>query len=340
MKTKSYLKTTKIALDFGTANCVIMKDGVGIVLSEPTVVAISPKEKKLLAVGQEAKIMLGKVPEGIEARRPLQNGGIANYRLAQVLLKSFFQKTLGRVRLVKPEVIAAVPAGLTSVEERALTKALHSVGAGKIFLMPEPVAASIGATMPINTPTGNLIVNLGGGTAEVAVLSLNGIVSYASHRGAGDALNQSIVRYVKDKYGVYIGEQTAEDVKFKIGSAMPTKEIKTISVSGKNLQTGLPITISLNSNELVEPMRGVLDNIVNVIKKVLDKTSPELLSDITDRGMVLSGGTSLLNNLDEFLTKSIGIPAHVVEDPLTCVARGLNTALKNIEVFKRSVRSG
>lgn len=336
----SFLKVSKLALDFGTANCIIYDSVRGVVVSEPTVVAVSIKEKKVLAIGKEAKEMLGKVPEGIDARRPLKNGGISNYRLAEALLSKFFDIALGKIRIVKPEVIVAIPAGINSVEERAIIQALKSVGAGHIYMLPEPVAAAIGAKMPIHTSSGNLIVNLGGGTAEVAVISLNGLVSYESMKGAGDAINESIRNYVKRKYNLIIGEQSAEEAKIEIGTALLVKQNKEFEIRGKDKKTGQPEIITLTSNELVEPIRDVLDKIIETIKRVLTNTPPELMSDIIDRGIVLSGGTSLLTGLDELLTKSIGIPAHVVDDPLTCVARGLNTALQNIEEFKRSLKRG
>lgn len=329
-----------MAVDFGTANCIIYDSQRGVVLSEPTVVAISIKERKVLAIGEEARVMLGKVPEGVEAKRPLKNGGISNYRLAEALLNKFFDKVLGKVRIIKPEVIVSIPAGINSVEERAIVQALKSVGAGHIYMLPEPVAAAIGATMPIHTSSGNLIVNLGGGTAEIAILSLNGLVSYESHKGAGDAINDSIKNYIKKRYSIIVGEQTAEDIKINIGTAIPLKKNREYEVRGKNYKSGQPEVLVINSNELIEPIREVIDEITNSVKRVLANTPPELMSDIIDRGMVLSGGTSLLFGIDELLTKSIGIPAHVVDDPLTCVARGLNIALQNIDEFKRSLRRG
>lgn len=328
----------QMAVDFGTANCVILIKEKGIVLNEPTVVALSDLEKRVVAVGEEAKIMLGKVPEGLIAKRPLKNGGIANYRLAEALLKKFFSEVLGRIRIAKPDVIVSVPAGITSVEERAVVKAFGNVGAGRIFLFPEPVAASIGALLPIHEASGNLIVNLGGGTAEIAVISLNGIVTYCSHRGSGDAINDAIQNTVKNKFNLAIGETTAENIKIKIGSVLKSSKPKKMEVKGLNVKTGLPDTINLTSEDIVIPIRTVVEEIVEKIKFVIEKTPPELVADIFDRGMVLSGGTSLLDGIDEFITKSIGIPAFVVDEPLTAVARGLSTALDNIDKFRRSVR--
>jgi len=335
----NYFKLPRLAIDFGTANCVIILQGKGVVVQEPTVVAVSPKERKVLAVGEDAKIMLGKVPEGIEARRPLRSGGIANYRLAEALLRKFFDISLGKVRIFKPEVIISVPAGLNSVEERAIIQALNAVGVNKVYLLPEPIAAAIGAEMPIHTSSGNLIVNLGGGTVEIAVLSLNGIVSYSSHRGSGDALNEAIISFLKHKHKLIIGEQTAEKIKIEIGAAMELKKELKMEVRGKDIKTGLPLAVVIKSNELVKPLRGVLNEVIEAIKHVLNDTPPELLADIVDRGLVLSGGTAMLRNIDQLLTCAIGIPAHVVDEPLTCVVRGLNTAMDNIELFKRSVKS-
>lgn len=332
------LSKKQIAVDFGTANCVILIKGKGIVLNEPTVVAVSELEKRVVAVGEEAKLMLGKVPEGLIAKRPLKNGGIANYRLSEALLKKFFSQALGKVRIIKPDVIVSVPAGLTSVEERAIVKAFNSVGAGKIFLFPEPIAASIGAAMPIHEASGNLIVNLGGGTAEIAVISLNGIVTYCSHRGTGDAINDAIKLTLKNKCNLSIGDLTCEQIKIEIGSVLKSSRSKKMEVKGRNIKTGLPDTVVITSEDILIPVRSVVDEIVSKLKSVIEKTPPELVADIFDRGMVLSGGTSLLDGIDEFITKSIGIPAFVVDEPLTCVARGLSIALDNIANFKRSVK--
>lgn len=331
----------KLAIDFGTANCIIIHNKKGVVVVEPTVVALSPKEKKVLAVGNDAKIMLGKTPAGIEAKRPLRNGGISNYRLAEALLRKFFNKSLGKIRLLKPEVIVSVPTGINSIEERAIVQALKAVGAGRIYLLPEPVAASIGAKLPIHTSSGNLIVNIGGGTAEIAILSLNGIVSFESLKLAGDAINEAIISFIKEKYGVIIGEQTAEKVKIEIGSAVHVSSAynKEMEVKGKNIKTGLPVTLVIGSEELVTPIREVLDQILEAVRRVFSKTPPELMSDLIDRGIVLSGGTSLLKGIDELFTKSLNIPAYVVEDPLSAVAKGLSIALNDIEEFRRSIKN-
>jgi rod shape-determining protein MreB len=330
----------RLAVDFGTANCIVIHNRRGVVVAEPTVVAISAKQKKIIAVGQEAKIMLGKVPEGLLARRPLKNGGISNYKLAESLLNRFFNLSLGRIRLLKPEVIISVPAGINSVEERAIIHALQSVGVHRIYLLPEPVAAAIGANLPIDTSTGNMIVNIGGGTAEIAVMSLNGIVSYESLKIAGDAINEAIMTYFKEERGVIIGEQTAENIKIRIGSTLKVPESKNIkiNVSGKTIRSGQPVNVEVSTNDISDAIRKVCIHIVDAVKLVLSKCPPEIMGDLIDRGMAMSGGTSQLRGFDELLTKSIGIPAYVVEDPLTCVVRGLLKVINNIEEFSYSVR--
>lgn len=328
----------RLAIDLGTANTVIMVEGEGIVLQEPTVAAVSTKERKILAVGAEAKEMLGKEPKGLEARRPLQSGGIANYLVAEALLKKFFAEVLGRKKYLRPEVIVSVPAGITSVEERAVIQAMHSAGAGRIFLLPEPIAAALGAELPINTPSGNMIVNLGGGTAEIAVLSLNGIVSVTSRRGAGDALNEAIMQFMRKTHNLLIGEQMAEKIKFDVASAVNMDKPLATEVRGGHVHTGMPTTIEITSNDLVEPMRDTLNGIGLAVRQVLADTPPELAADIIDRGMIMSGGTSMLRNVDAYMTKSIGVPAYVVEDPLLCVVKGLEIVLNHLEDYRRVVK--
>ncbi len=331
-------RSKRVAIDLGTTNTLVMVQDRGIVLQEPTVVAVSPSERKIIAVGQEAKEMLGKVPENIEARRPLKSGGIANYLVAEAMLKRFLEKSLGKIRFSRPEVIISVPAGLTSVEERAVIQALNAAGAGKIYLLPEPIAAAIGANLPINTSSGNMIVNLGGGTAEIAVISLNGIVTYESKRGSGDAINDAIINYMRKQHGLLIGELMAERIKIEIGSAVPLAQPLEMDVRGRNLKTGLPDTVVLNSNDVVDPIKSVLTEIIYSVRAVLEKTPPELASDIIDRGIVLSGGTSMLRKIDELFTKAIGVPAHVVDEPLLCVVKGLSVALENVDSLKRSFK--
>ncbi len=328
----------RIGIDLGTANSIVFVEGKGIVLEEPTVVAIGLDDGRVLAVGKEAKLMLGKTPENIVAKRPLKNGVIASYRITEAMIKYFINKSLGYSRLFKPEVVVSVPAGVTSVEERAVMEATLSAGAKKAFLIPEPLAAAIGAQLPIASSSGNLIVNMGGGTAEIAVISLNGIVTFDSVRVAGDALNDAIATYIRKKHGLLVGEQTAEQIKLQIGTAIPLNQPLKMEIRGRDVTTGMPRPLVITSNDIVESIRPVLNQIIFAIKGVLEKTPPELSSDIIDRGMVLSGGTAMLKNIDVLFTKITGVPAHVVEDPIHCVVRGTGEALNHIDVLKRSLK--
>ncbi|MBL8015212.1 MAG: rod shape-determining protein [Candidatus Doudnabacteria bacterium] len=329
----------RLAIDLGTANTVIFLQGKGIVLQEPTVAAISPKEKKVVAVGQDAKEMLGRVPENLEARRPLRSGAIANYLVAEAMLRKFIGKVLKGPRVLAPEAVVSVPAGITSVEQRAVVQAMQAAGINKVYLFPEPIAAALGAGLPINTPSGNMVVNLGGGTAEIAVMSLNGIVSHASSRGAGDAINEAITQHLRKKYQFLIGELMAEKIKFELTSAVQVDNPAKMEIRGTNLRSGMPEVLELNTNDLVEPVRGVLDGILQVVREVLAETPPELAADIIDRGVVLTGGTSKLRNIDALVAKSIGVPAFVVDEPLLCVVKGLEMVLNNLEEFKRSFKN-
>jgi rod shape-determining protein MreB len=328
----------RIAIDLGTANSLVIVQGRGIVIQEPTVAAFSIEDKKVLAIGNEAKEMLGKVPGNIVARRPLKNGAIAYYKLTEAFLKQLMDKAIGRSRFFKPEVMISIPAGITSVEERAVIDAVNSAGAGKVYLLPEPIAAAIGAGMPIHTSAGNMIVNMGGGTSEIAILSLNGLVLAKSERTAGDAINNALIDYVRKKYGLLIGEQMAEVVKMKIGSAVEVANPKTMEVRGRDLNSGLPQMIQITSNQTVHPIRTVLNKIIYSIKDILEQTPPELASDIIDYGIVLSGGTAMLTGIDELFTRALGVPVHVVDEPLTAVVRGLSHALDHLDVIKRSLR--
>jgi rod shape-determining protein MreB len=331
-------RSKRIAIDLGTANTVVMLEDGTVVVQEPTVVAYSLPDHKILAVGLEAKQMLGKVPEGIKASRPMRDGGIANYRATEAMLKRFIQKAIGDRNFLKPEVIISVPAGITSVEERAVIQALAAAGVGKSYLLPEPIAAALGAELPIHESAGNMIVNLGGGTAEIAVLSMNGIVNHSSKRGAGDAINSAVVRHLRKQYNLVIGEQMAERIKFEIGSAVELGQPLKMEVKGSDASTGMPRSIDFDSNQLVTGIRPVLTEIVSEVIAVLEKTHPELTSDIIDRGIVLSGGTALLRNFDELMAKAVGVPTHVADEPLLCVVRGLNLALRNIDILKRSFK--
>lgn len=318
----------KIGIDLGTANSVVFVEGEGIVVTEPTVVAIDLDNVTVIAVGKRAKEMIGKTPDNIVAKRPLREGVIADSRVAEALLRHFFDKALGKARFFKPDVVMSVPAGITSVEERAVLKAANNVGARTITLLPEPLLAALGAELPIHTSSGNMIVNMGGGTTEVAVLSLDGIVEYESLRVSGDALNEYIISYMRKKKGVLIGEQTAENIKIKIGSAVEVKVPKEMEVRGRDVGAGMPKSIVVNSNDVAKAVEFPLKSIIRAIKSVLEKTPPELSADIIDRGMVMSGGTAKLRNLDKLFARATGVPAHVADEPLFCVVRGTGIALE------------
>ena len=320
--------SNKLGIDLGTANSIVFVHGKGVSLVEPTVVAIDTKNRKVIAVGKEAKGMIGKTPDEIVVKRPMRSGVIADARVTEALLKYFFRKTLkGMSRFFKPDVLISVPAGITSVERRAVMKAATSAGVKKAFLAPEPLLAAIGANLPIETSSGNMIVNMGGGTAEIAVISLRGVVEYSSLRVAGDALNEAIISYMRKRHGILIGEQTAEDIKMRVGSAMHVENPVKMEVKGRDAAGGMPRSIVVDSNDVADALRGPLNQIINAIKSVLERTPPELAADIIDRGIVMSGGTSMLNNLDQLFMKATGVPAHVADEPMYCVAKGTGIAL-------------
>jgi len=325
----------KIGIDLGTANSVVFVQGEGVVLTEPTVVAIDLDNVTVIAVGKKAKEMIGKTPDNIVAKRPLREGVIADSRIAEALLRHFLDKALGKARFFKPDIVMSVPAGITSVEERAVLKAANNVGAKTITLLPEPLLASLGAGLPIHTSSGNMIVNMGGGTAEVAVLSLDGIVEYESLRISGDALNEYIISYMRKKKSVLIGEQTAENIKIKIGSALEVKNPKEMEVRGRDVGAGMPKSVLVNSNDIAKAIEFPLKNIIRAIKSVLEKTPPELSADIIDRGMVMSGGTAKLRNLDKLFARATGVPAHVADEPLLCVVKGTGIALELLATGER-----
>ena len=325
----------RLGIDLGTANSVVFVEGEGIVLIEPTVVAIDVDKYTVLAVGDEAKEMIGKTPDNIIAKRPLRNGVIADSRVTEALLRHFFDKALGKSRFFKPDVVISVPAGITSVEERAVLKAANAVGARNITLLPEPLLAALGADLPIKTSSGNMIINMGGGTTEVAVMSLDGIVEYESLRVAGDAINEAIISYMRKRKGLLIGEQTAENVKIKIGSALAVKNPKEMEVRGRDVGAGMPKSITIDSNDIAKAVERPLRMIIKSIQSVLEKTPPELSADIIDRGMVMSGGTALLRNLDKLFTRATGVPALVAEDPEFCVVKGTGSALELLSTGER-----
>lgn len=318
----------KLGIDLGTANSVVFVQGEGIALVEPTVVAIDVNSFTVIAVGERAKKMIGKTPENIIAKRPLRDGVIADSRVTEALLRHFFDTALGKSRFFKPDVVISVPAGITTVEQRAVLKAANAVGSRSITLLPEPLLAALGAGLPIDKSTGSMIVNMGGGTTEVAVMSLDGIVEYESLRVAGDTINEAIISFMRKKKGVLIGEQTAENIKIKIGSAVEVKDPKEIEVRGRDVGAGMPKSIVVDSNDVAKAVESPLRNIIRGIQTVLEKTPPELSADIVDRGMVMSGGTAKLRNLDKLFSKATGVPAHVADEPLYCVAKGTGIALE------------
>lgn len=328
----------RIGIDLGTANVLVYLPRQGIVINEPSVVAVTD-DNKVLAVGEEAKEMVGRTPETITAYRPLRDGVIADYRVTEAMIRFFINKVSGAVRLSRPEVMISVPAGATSTEKRAVIDATKQAGAKEAYIIPEPVAAAIGADVPIDSAAGNLVVDIGGGTTEVAIISLGGIVASNSVRIGGNRLDQAIAEYIRKKYGLAVGDQTAEEIKIEIGGAVKTDKDKTIEIKGRDMIAGLPKTINISANEVAESMQNELEKIILAIKSVLEQAPPELSSDIIDRGMVMTGGGSLLRNLDKLFTKSLGIPCHVANDALLCVARGTGIALENLDDYKRSVLS-
>ena len=329
----------KIGIDLGTCNSLVFIPKKGVVLQEPSVVAVALEENRILAVGEEAKEMTGRTPDTIRVYRPLKDGVIADFRVTQAMLKYFIDKVSGFWKFLKPEMMIGVPAGITSTERRAVIEAAINAGAKQAYLAKEPILAAIGAGIPINSCSGNMIVDIGGGTSEVAVISLGGIVSCQSLRTAGDKLDVAISDYIKKKYNLAVGEQTAEEIKIKIGTALPEKEERKIEIRGRDLVSGLPKTVKISSNESAEAFSEILSEIIHVIKQVLRETPPELSADIIDKGMIISGGGALLRNIAERISQETGVPCFLAEDPLLCVARGTGVVLENLEVYKKSIMS-
>ncbi|HAT73889.1 MAG: Cell shape determining protein MreB [Candidatus Moranbacteria bacterium GW2011_GWF2_36_839] len=327
----------KIGIDLGTANILVFVPGKGIVANEPSVVAVSILENKVLAVGNEAKEMLGRTPDTIQASRPMKDGVIADYKITEAMLKYFINKVSGRFRLIKPEVMISIPVGVTSTERRAVIDAAIRAGAKAAYVVKEPMLAAIGAGIPIANASGNMIINIGGGTSEVAVISLGGVVSATSARVGGNKFDQAIADYIKRKYSLAIGDRTAEEIKIKIGSAIPQMKEEYADVRGRDLTGGLPKSIKISSNEITEAIQDELREVINAIKKVLQETPPELSADIMDKGMVISGGGALIKNIDQLITKTIGVPSYIADDPLFCVIKGIGIALENLELYKRTI---
>ncbi len=327
----------KIGIDLGTTNTLVFLPEKGIVINEPTVVALKKPENAVLAVGAEAKEMVGRTPDNIVTYKPLKEGVIAEYYVTQAMLKYFIGKSIGSLNVFKPEVVISVPAGITSTEERAVTNAAKEAGAKDVYLVKEPLLASLGAGIPIHSSEGNMIVNIGGGTTEVAVISLGGIVAWSSLRIAGNRFDQAIASYIRKKYGLAIGEATAERIKIEGGASLPNKEKLEVKIRGRDLMSGLPKNLSVFSNEVAEAINPHLVDIVNSIQSVFNVTPPELAADIMEKGIILSGGSSQLRHLDEFLKRALGVEAFVAEDPLFCVAKGTATVLSHIEVYKKTL---
>jgi rod shape-determining protein MreB and related proteins len=326
-----------IGIDLGTANVLVYVKGRGIVLNEPSVVAYSVAENKVVAVGEEARQMLGRTPGSIVVTRPMRDGVIADYMITEAMLRYFIQKVCGKYRLFRPEVMVCIPAGVTNVESRAVQDATIQAGAKVAHLIAEPLAAAIGAGIPIGGPSGNMVVDIGGGTCEAAVISLNDIVVSSSIRVAGNKIDDMITSFVKKRYNLLIGDRSAEEVKIRIGSALQLKEPMEIEVRGRDQIAGLPKTIAITSDEITEAITDALQAIVLNVRTVLEQTPPELASDVIDKGMVLTGGGALLRHLDKLLSRETGVPAHVADDPMSCVAIGAGKALEHYHIFKRSL---
>jgi rod shape-determining protein MreB len=330
----------KIGIDLGTANTLVFVPGSGVVINEPSVVAVSLAENKVLAVGNEAKEMLGRTPDTIVASKPLRDGAIADYRVTEAMLRYFISKVSGKFRFFRPEVVLSIPAGVTSTERRAVIDAALKAGARAAFVVKEPILAAIGAGIPIHAAQGNMIINIGGGTSEIAVISLGGVVASASARVGGNKIDLAISDYIKRRYSLAIGERTAEEVKIKIGAAIAQVKEDHTEIRGRDLMGGLPKTVTVSSNEITEAIQDELREIITVIKQVLQETPPELAADIMDKGMVLSGGTAQLRFLDQLISKTIGVPCYVADDPAYCVARGTGIVLENLDAYKRSIMMG
>jgi len=327
----------KIGIDLGTRNSLVFIPKKGVVLQEPSVVAVDLDENRILAVGKDANEMIGRTPDAIRVYRPLKDGVIADFRVTQAMIKYFIDKVSGNFRFFKPELVISVPAGITSTERRAVIEAGINAGAKAVYLCKEPILSAIGAGIPIHSCSGNMIVDIGGGTTEVAVISLGGIVNFQSLRTAGDKLDIAIADYIRRKHNLAIGDQTTEDIKINIGTAMPEKEPKTLDIRGRDLVSGLPRNIKIDSNEVCEAISDPLREIIQTIKNVLRETPPELSADIMDKGMVLAGGSSLLRNLSELVVNSIGVPCVVADNALLCVAKGTGAVLENLELYKKSI---
>lgn len=329
--------SSKVGIDLGTTNVLVYVPKRGIVINEPSVVAISVLDKKILAVGHEAKEMLGRTPDTIIASRPMKDGVIADYKTTETMIRYFINKAIGGFRIIRPEVMVAVPGGITSTERRAVIDATLAAGAKAAYIIKEPICAAIGADIPIGSASGHMIIDIGGGTAEIAVLSLGGIVTSKSVRIGGNRFDAAIREHIRRKYNLAIGERTAEANKIQIGSALFLEERMTMEVRGRDMVTGLPKTVTVTSDDVTEAIQNELQGIIDAVKEVFHETPPELAADIIERGIMMSGGSSLLRNIDQLLARATGVGCHVAEEPLLSVAKGTGIALENLEVYKRSL---
>ncbi|HEY8362905.1 MAG TPA: rod shape-determining protein MreB [Tissierellaceae bacterium] len=325
-----------LGIDLGTASVLVYVKGKGIVLKEPSVVAIDQNTDKLLAVGEEARRMLGRTPGNIVAVRPMKDGVISDYEITERMLKYFIRKAIGKT-IFKPRVIVCVPSGVTEVEKRAVIDASNQAGAIKTFLMEEPIAAAIGAGLDITEPSGNMIVDIGGGTTDVAVISLGGIVVSRSIKVAGDECDEAITKYIRKKYNMMIGERSAEELKISIGCAYKKEEEEYKEVRGRNLLTGLPMTVNVSTSDMLEALKGPVQEIIDTVHSVLERTPPELAADISNKGIILTGGGALLYGLDKLIEERTGIPTKVADEPVSCVAKGTGKALDWIHVFDNDI---
>ncbi len=327
----------KLGIDLGTANTLVFVPGKGIVLNEPAVVAVSEQDNKILAIGLEAKQMIGRTPENIIAYRPMKDGVIADYRVTEAMLRYFMNKALGSFSLIKPEVMISVPAGVTSTERRAVVEAAIKAGAKNAYVVKEPILAAIGAGIPIHESKGHMVVDIGGGTTDVAVISLGGIVAANSVKCAGNKIDHAIADYIKKTFNLAIGDRTAEQVKIKIGSAITLEEPLVATIKGRDFVQGLPRTARITTNEIVQAIDKELKLIIKAIKDVLQETPPELASDIIDQGIIMTGGSSMLRNLPELVYRRTGVKARLADDPLFCVVKGTGIALEHLDTYKRSI---
>jgi rod shape-determining protein MreB and related proteins len=329
----------KLGIDLGTTNVLVFVPGQGVVLNEPSVVAVSTETNKVVAIGVDAKRMIGRTPDSIIAYRPMKDGVIADYRVTEAMLRYFLRKALGKYNFFRPTVLVSVPAGVTSTEKRAVIEAAVKAGARDAYVVKEPILAAIGAGIPIHEAMGRMVADIGGGTIDVAVISLGGIVASTSVKCAGNRLDRSIADYVKKQFNLAIGDKTAEDIKIQIGSAVPVTEELAMMIKGRDLVSGLPRTVELKTNQVVQALSKDLREMMGAIRKVLQETPPELASDIIDNGIILTGGTSQLRHMPELVLRRTGVASHLAEDPYFCVARGTGVALKHLDTYKKSIVS-